>query len=122
MIAERQPYGTGYSVSTPGGQHVALVNFRQLQTLAAARSGLCHMRLRQRRSPYACDYYLEPECDVYGIGYGTVSELQNHWQDPLLTKPEEEGPIGLTAFGNEVLDAILNLGVTLPSLVGEVVA
>jgi hypothetical protein len=84
--------------------------------LTAARDGRVRNRLHRYQAPYFCDYFMEAECDVYGIGRGTLSSLQGQGY---LQKSEDEGPLGLTPLGDQVLDEILALGgTTAPLLVG----
>ena len=48
-----------------------------------------------------------PECDDHGIAFGTIQHLQGGFRREATIMPcIEEGPLGLTAYGREVLDAI----------------
>lgn len=109
-----------YSQRRADGSFVDSLHHREIQALVAVRAGLGRMRLRRIQSPWFCDYHLEPEVDVYGIGYGTISTLQHN---RYIETPTEEGPLRLTAKGDRILDEILALdGAHLPPLVTEAVA
>jgi hypothetical protein len=111
---------TYYSKRRKDGSGAGSLHHREVQALVAVRAGLGRMRLRRVQSPWFCDYYLEPEVDVYGIGIGTLTGLQTN---RYIEKPSEEGPLSLTAKGDRILDEILSLeGVSLPPMVKEAVA
>lgn len=118
---ERQVGPTIYYTERRGdGTGTGSLHHREVQALVAVRAGLGRMRLRRVQSPWFCDYYLEPEVDVYGIGHGTLSGLQDN---RYIDRPSEEGPLSLTAKGDRILDEILSLeGVALPPMVTEAVA
>ena len=109
-----------YTQRDASGKHVGSLHHRQVQALVAIRAGLGQARLRRTQSPFFCDYHLEAEVGVYGIGRGTVGELQR-WG--YIKKRDDEGPLSLTAKGDRILDEILALdGTSLPPLVTEIAA
>jgi hypothetical protein len=96
-----------YSLNT-GERGNRSLTYREVVALVAVRRGLARMRWRSRHCPYYSDQWLEPECDAHGVGYGTLSGLQNlYGHKPLITTPTEPGLIRLTRLGNQVVDAIL---------------
>ena len=117
---ERNVGPTVYYTERAGGKYVGSLHHRQVQALVAVRAGLGQTRLRRTQSPWFCDYHLEPEVSVYGIGRGTISELTD-WG--YIEKRKDEGPLKLTAKGDRVLDEILGLdGTHLPPMVTETAA
>jgi hypothetical protein len=62
-------------------------------------------------APYFYDEFLHPECDDYGIGYGTISGLQGGFKREALIEPcgNEERPLGLTPDGVAILAEIRTL-------------
>lgn len=106
MKVTREPGPTThYRPHDDGERHFSL-HHREVQALVATRAGMVRARWRHVRAPYFDDHYIEAECDVYGIGRGTLHDLQRRGY---LTKPDDDGPIALTSVGDEVLDAILAL-------------
>lgn len=102
------------------GKSAGSLHHRQVQALVAVRAGLCKARYRRTQSPWFCDYHLEPESSVYGIGRGSLSDLQRYGY---IEERQDEGPLTLTAKGDRVLAEILDLdGAHLPPMVTEVAA
>lgn len=102
------------------GRHADSLHHREVQALVAVRAGLGRARLRRTQSPWFCDYHLEPEISVYGIGRGTVSGLT---RSGYIEERKDEGPLKLTVKGDRMLDRILALdGASLPPMVTEAVA
>lgn len=118
LTAERSfKYGRGFTIRDADGAYVHSLTFRDLQTLVCCRQGMARIGWHCRRSAYFSDHYLEPECDVFGVGYGTLSHLQ-HWG--LLERPDAPGPLPLTEKGDQFLDLVLGIrGVQIPDLVME---
>jgi hypothetical protein len=117
---DRETGPTVYYRERAAGKPVGSLHHRQVQALVAVRAGLGRARLRRTQAPWFCDYHLEPEVAVYGIGRGTVSELQHQGY---IEQRQDEGPLNLTAKGDRVLDEILALeGASLPPMVAEVAA
>lgn len=120
MIAERWKHNRQAFVVRPPDQERGgwLLSFRDVQALVAVRQGLAHARLKRRYAMWCADEYLEPECDVYGIGAGTLWHLQNEHGGALVQRPEAEGPMALTDLGEQVVDALLALpGLTVAGIV-----
>jgi hypothetical protein len=120
LRVERTTVGAmrSFTVRDADDQYVLGLTFRDVMALVGAREGLVHMREHSRFSAWFADVHLEPESDVYGIGYGTLSALQDDGlcHRPLLTRPTAPGPVELTPLGGQVLDLIAELdGVVLPS-------
>lgn len=121
MRAERaHESGTSYRLLNDDGGLVRSLTFRDVLALIAVREGKARARWRHR---YSCGYrdsFIHPECDLYGIGFGTLQGLQrDDWTwTPLITRPVDEGPIALTRFGEQCLTAIL----ALPGVTAEAVA
>jgi len=109
-----------YREADATGKAIGSLHHRQVQALVAVRAGLGQARLRRTQSPWFCDYHLEPEVSVYGIGRGTLSELTS-WG--YIEERQDEGLLKLTAKGDRVLDEILDLdGAILPPMVMEAAA
>lgn len=112
MIAERaHETGRSYVLRDDDGKFLCSLTFRALLALVAVREGKAFARVKLRYSYGLVDEHLEPRCDFYGIGYGTLSELQrDDWTfTALVTRPAEPGTLALTPFGGEVLAAVLAL-------------
>lgn len=103
-----------FIVRDEGGKYIVGLTFRDLLGLHACARGRVRWRLRGRYTPYLSHYRLEPECDDYGISFGTIYHLMH--PVALIAKPEEEAPGELTDLGRAVLDAVLALpGVKVPA-------
>jgi hypothetical protein len=88
---------------------VCLLSFRHLCALSAAEQGLV-VTVQRRRSYYGMtDYWLELDCELFGIGAGTLWSLQS---DGLLRKRNKAGQRAqVTLLGRRVLAAIRETGV-----------
>lgn len=119
MIVKRQfvQLRTTYLLREDDGSYLRSLTFRDVMTLVAAEQGRVRARRRRCHAPYFYDEFLHPECDDYGIGYGTISGLQGGFKRAPLIEPcgTEEGPLGLTTEGIAILAEIR-------ALVGEAVA
>jgi hypothetical protein len=111
--------GRSYVLRDDDGKHVRSFTFRDILALLAVREGKAQVRERRRYAYGYADVSLVPGCDFYGIGFGTLLDLQRDgigWT-PLVTRPAEPGPLALTPFGVECLAAVLALpGVTALSM------
>ena len=87
-----------------GDQYIATLSFRQLEALCAVRKGSARSVVRTRRASYFDDMYLDTECDAFGIGRGTLGDLQDR---RFIAKQAAPGPLELTVDGDVVLDAVL---------------
>lgn len=119
LVAERaHKYGHSYVVRCAcGKESFAMLPFRGVVALVAASRGHVYARWRRRNGWAAgfTDYHLEAACDLYGIGHGTLWDLQR--VGLLAQVGDDEGPLRLTPLGDAVLAAIAALdGVTLPDL------
>ena len=111
VIAERTYVGgRSYVLRDEDGKHIRSLTFRDVLALVACREGKAQARERRRYSYGYTDVDLVPECDFYGIAFGTLTGLQGGWHaPPLVTKPEEPAPLALTEFGAACLAAVLAL-------------
>lgn len=119
MIVEpiRQGNTRSFAVRKDDGNHVRLLTFRHVEALVATRVGRTRARWHRSYGWFTSSARLEAECDVYGIGWGTLWDLQrdDFTFSPLITQPDDEGPIALTSLGEEILGLILAMpGVDLP--------
>lgn len=117
MIAERSTkYGRTYIVRDRAGVIVAHLSFRDLRALDAVAAGRARWRMHRTYTPWLCDAYLEPECEDYGVGPGTLTGLRAgmHADRPLIAPHgDREGPVRLSSIGRRVHRAIAALdGVT----------
>lgn len=117
-----EPTRTGHTRSFTvrrDGKHLHTLNFRDIEALVATRAGHTRARLHRAYGSYSCIERLDPECDAYGVGYGTLWYLQrtDFTFEPLITSRRDEGLLALTQLGEEVLEAILGTaGVDLPPM------
>lgn len=120
MIAERSYVGgRSYTLRDEDGKHIRSLTFRDVLALVACREGKAQARERRRYSHGYIDVDLVPECDFYGIAFGTLMGLQGGWHSPaLITKPDEPALLALTEFGAACLAAVL----ALPGVNAEAVA
>lgn len=120
MIAERSYVGgRSYVIRDDEGKVLKSLTFRDLLALVACRKGKAQARERRRYSHGYTDVDLVPECDFYGVAFGTLMGLQGGWHSPpLITSPDEPAPLALTEFGAACLAAVL----ALPGVTAEAVA
>lgn len=99
---------TTYTLRRPDGSYLDSLTFRDVMALVAAEEGRVRARWHGTHSYGWTDYHLIPECDDFGVGYGTLTGLQDRWgREPLLERcGTEDGPLGLTEFGRAVLAEI----------------
>lgn len=120
MIAERSYVGgRSYVLRDDEGALARSLTFRDVLALVAVREGKAQVRERRRYSCGYVDVDLVPECDFYGVAFGTLMGLQGGWKSPaLITKPDEPASLALTEFGAACLAAVL----ALPGVNAEAVA
>ncbi len=112
LTVDRWPDGT-LAVRDPDGpldpsgrpRSVATLIFRDCEALSATARGYSRARWSYRHATHWHDSYLVLECEAWGVGDGTLGQLV--WRG-LIAKPEDEGPLGLTDLGRDVLAAIRN--------------
>ncbi|CAB4906279.1 unannotated protein [freshwater metagenome] len=105
---------TTYVIRTLAGRHIDTLTFREVMALAAAEGGRIHARWRRCSSPWFSDQYLSIECEDYGVGRGTISQLRGSWGRPDYLEPTKaEGLVGLTQWGRDVLEDIRRLSPTI---------
>ncbi len=115
LVVERSaPPMRSYVIRTRTGEFVASFSYRDALTLVAVRAGLARAVWRRRHSGWGgmfIDEFLEPECDVFGIGHVQLTKYQDAWGAgvALVTKPKVVGLLELTEHGNALLDAIVSL-------------
>lgn len=103
-----------FSIRDQAGEHIITVCFREICALAAVEAGRARA-MRRRRSWYGLyDEWLEPHTDLFGIGPGTLGELQrdDEWHPALVTRcADPDAALELTDLGQQVLAAVRAAGV-----------
>lgn len=101
---------TSYIVRAANGDYVTSLTFREVMALVAAANGRIRARWVNQYSAWYRDCHLRPECDDYGVGWGTISGLQGAFRRPPYIQPcgADEG-LGLTRAGRKLLDELLEL-------------